>query len=202
MREEEAREHRNTLRGVPRASDVGARALAALHRGVFPAPARRQLTGGFPKPPGCRGSRSARMRRSRLRLRCNPKETPSVNRDEASIPIKGTGQERKFRKSENRPRPPLTSDAAGARRQSHRARRHGEQRGLVHPLNGCAPNSLLASGFETSGLKRRRCGDTAAVDAAAMSRCPCCRGRMRIIETLAGGETPHHRPTAMRINTS
>jgi hypothetical protein len=30
--EGEAREHRNTLRGAPRASDVGARALAALHR--------------------------------------------------------------------------------------------------------------------------------------------------------------------------
>jgi hypothetical protein len=40
-------------RGAPRPSDVGARALAALHRGVFPAPARRQLSDGFPQPPEC-----------------------------------------------------------------------------------------------------------------------------------------------------
>ena len=49
--------------------------------------------------------------------------------------------------------------------------------------------------------------DTAASDAdAARRRCPCCGGRMHIIETFARGQTPHHQPSpspaVIRINTS
>jgi hypothetical protein len=36
--------------------------------------------------------------------------------------------------------------------------------------------------------------------------CPCCGGRMRIIETFKRGESPHHRPSpnplVIRIDTS
>ena len=46
--------------------------------------------------------------------------------------------------------------------------------------------------------------DDAAVNQTAP--CPCCNGRMRIIETFLRGEMPHHhaspRPTAIRIDTS
>jgi len=41
---------------------------------------------------------------------------------------------------------------------------------------------------------------------AASRRCPCCGGRMHVIETFARGEAPHHRPSprpdAIRIDTS
>ena len=46
--------------------------------------------------------------------------------------------------------------------------------------------------------------DDAAVNQTAP--CPCCNGRMRIIETFLRGEMPHHhaapRPTVIRIDTS
>ena len=55
MPEEETREHRNTLRGAPRASDVGARALAALHRGcrdsMIAVAAPRSASGGLRSTP-------------------------------------------------------------------------------------------------------------------------------------------------------
>ena len=49
--------------------------------------------------------------------------------------------------------------------------------------------------------------DTPTADAdAAMRRCPCCGGRMHVIETFARGETPHHHPSprtaAIKIDTS
>ena len=48
--------------------------------------------------------------------------------------------------------------------------------------------------------------DPAAADAdadAPIQHCPCCGGRMHIIETFARGETPHHQPPpGIRIDTS
>jgi Putative transposase len=49
--------------------------------------------------------------------------------------------------------------------------------------------------------------DPAAADADALiQHCPCCGGRMHIIETFARGETPHHQPSpgsvVIRIDTS
>ena len=60
-------------------------------------------------------------------------------------------------------------------------------------LNASAPDATSA--------------DTAAADADTPTRhCPCCGGRMHVIETFARGQTPHHqpspRPTAIRIDTS
>jgi hypothetical protein len=44
------------------------------------------------------------------------------------------------------------------------------------------------------------------IDAAAAQRlaqpCPCCGGRMFVIETFDAGCQPRYRPTAMRIDTS
>jgi RNA-directed DNA polymerase len=48
--------------------------------------------------------------------------------------------------------------------------------------------------------------DSAAATDQATHPCPCCGGRMNIIETFKRGSTPHHRPTgpiiAVRIDTS
>jgi hypothetical protein len=49
--------------------------------------------------------------------------------------------------------------------------------------------------------------DTATGDAdAPMRHCPCCGGRMHVIETFARGQTPQHQPSpspaVIRIDTS
>ncbi|MET0792759.1 MAG: IS91 family transposase [Polyangiaceae bacterium] len=60
-------------------------------------------------------------------------------------------------------------------------------------LNASAPDATSA--------------DAAAADADTPTRhCPCCGGRMHVIETFARGQTPHHqpapRPTVIWIDTS
>jgi hypothetical protein len=37
---------------------------------------------------------------------------------------------------------------------------------------------------------------------ALVQPCPCCGGRMFVIETFEAGRQPRYRPTAMRIDTS
>ena len=46
-----------------------------------------------------------------------------------------------------------------------------------------------------------KASDTAATPA---QRCPCCGGRMIVVETFAAGITPRHRPpgVAIQIDTS
>ena len=81
---------------------------------------------------------------------------------------------------------------------------------------------LLASGTKTETIARireliaavapvrtgqqRQPPDSAAATDQATHPCPCCGGRMNIIETFKRGSTPHHRPTgpiiAVRIDTS
>jgi hypothetical protein len=88
-----------------------------------------------------------------------------------------------------------------------------------HRIRHCG---LLASGTKTETIARIReliavvapvqtahqpqpPDSTAATDQATHP-CPCCGGRMNIIETFKRGSTPHHRPTgpiiAVRIDTS
>jgi hypothetical protein len=50
-------------------------------------------------------------------------------------------------------------------------------------------------------LQAPRPADPAAAQVLAHA-CPCCGGRMIIIETFDGGCHPRYRPTAMRIDTS
>jgi hypothetical protein len=77
---------------------------------------------------------------------------------------------------------------------------------------------FLASATKAANLARARerlnasapdviTGDTAAADADTTTRhCPCCGGRMHVIETFARGETPRHQPSpkpaVIRIDTS
>ena len=88
-----------------------------------------------------------------------------------------------------------------------------------HRIRHCG---LLASGTKTETIERIReliaavapvqtahqpqpPDRTAATDPAPQP-CPCCGGRINIIETFKRGSTPHHRPTgptiAVRIDTS
>ena len=83
----------------------------------------------------------------------------------------------------------------------HRIRHYGFLASATKAANlAMARERLDASAPDTTS-------DTATADAdAAMRRCPCCGGRMHVIETFARGETPHHhpspRPPVIRIDTS
>jgi hypothetical protein len=87
-----------------------------------------------------------------------------------------------------------------------------------HRIRHCG---LLASGTKTQTIARARQliavapvrtaqqpqpPDSAAATDHATRPCPCCGGRMNIIETFNRGSTPHDRPTgpiiAVRIDTS
>src|SRR6202171_2126214 len=88
-----------------------------------------------------------------------------------------------------------------------------------HRIRHCG---LLASGTKTETIARIRelitavapvqtahqpqPPDSAPATDQATHPCPCCGGRMNIIETFKRGSTPHHRPTgpiiAVRIDTS
>jgi hypothetical protein len=99
------------------------------------------------------------------------------------------------------------------------------RRFLMHVLPGgfhrIRHYGLLASGSRAANIARARellavpvrCEqqDTSEAPAADQPRmlprpCPCCGGRMFIIETFARGSEPKHRPTpapaAIRIDTS
>ena len=95
------------------------------------------------------------------------------------------------------------------------------RRFLIHVLpNGfhrIRHYGLLASGTKTATIARARQLIAAATpvqtahqpqppdSAAATQPCPCCGGRMNIIETFKRGSTPQYRPpppTAIRIDTS
>src|ERR1700721_2960902 len=88
-----------------------------------------------------------------------------------------------------------------------------------HRIRHCG---LLARGAKTETIERTReliaavapvqtahqpqPPDSTAATEQATHPCPCCGGRMNIIETFKRGSTPHHRPTgpiiAVRIDTS
>ena len=77
---------------------------------------------------------------------------------------------------------------------------------------------LLANGAKTETIARAReliaaatpaqkqqAPDSAAATDKPTHPCPCCGGRMNIIETFKRGSTPRYRPpppTAIRIDTS
>jgi Putative transposase/Transposase zinc-binding domain len=83
----------------------------------------------------------------------------------------------------------------------HRIRHYGF-------LASAAKAANLASAREklNASIPHASTTDAATPDADTPSRCPCCGGRMIIIETFARGETPHHqpspRPSLIRIDTS
>jgi Putative transposase len=80
----------------------------------------------------------------------------------------------------------------------HRIRHYG-----LFAKGSCADN--IARARELLAAARPEGQPTAAVDPSKPA-CPCCGGRMIIIEVFAHGATPRHQPTAptnrIRIDTS
>jgi hypothetical protein len=85
----------------------------------------------------------------------------------------------------------------------HRIRYYG-----LLAKSSCAENLARARQLLAVLKPQDKPANSAATDQAAASShsCPCCGGRMRIIETFAPGCQPHHRPSpttvAIRIDTS
>jgi hypothetical protein len=90
----------------------------------------------------------------------------------------------------------------------HRIRHYGLfANGQRRDMIARARRLLDAATAETAATNSAEAANEAeAVDAVAMptQRCPCCGGRMIVVETFAVGTTPRHRPpvTACRIDTS
>jgi len=81
----------------------------------------------------------------------------------------------------------------------HRIRHYG-----LFAKSSCTDNIARARELLAVPKPQGQPADDAAND--DKPACPCCAGRMIIIETFARGATPHHRPTgpvmAIRIDTS
>ena len=86
---------------------------------------------------------------------------------------------------------------------------------LPHGFHRIRHYGLLASGTRADNIARARellavsnsqAEFTAAAVDAGKPTCPCCGGRMIVIEVFERGATPRHRPTAptnvIRVDTS
>jgi hypothetical protein len=79
--------------------------------------------------------------------------------------------------------------------------------GPDHTLGQYAKSSLRADDFRFAPNTGRRWATSNSAPATdqATHPCPCCGGRMNIIETFNRGSTPQYRPpppTVIRIDTS
>ena len=81
----------------------------------------------------------------------------------------------------------------------HRIRHYG-----LLARGACADN--IARARELLAVKDREDAPTETIADADKPSCPCCGGRMIVIEIFARSETPRHSPTAttraIRIDTS
>jgi hypothetical protein len=80
----------------------------------------------------------------------------------------------------------------------HRIRHYGLFASGCRAANVARIRSLLAPASPPSGANPE---PVSSADAAAPA-CPCCGGRLVIVERFRRGETPRARPTAVRIDTS
>ena len=83
----------------------------------------------------------------------------------------------------------------------HRIRHYG-----LFASGACADNIARARELLAAAAILRTSRPMTTVDQPASRPCPCCGGRMIIIEVFERGATPRHRPTAptsaIRIDTS
>ena len=84
----------------------------------------------------------------------------------------------------------------------HRIRHYG-----LFAKASCADNIARARQLLAVPKHQAQHADTDGVDRQPLTRslpCPCCGGRMVIIETFSRGSSPRHRPTAnvIRSDTS
>ena len=90
----------------------------------------------------------------------------------------------------------------------HRIRHYGLfANGQRRDMIGRARQLLDAATAEAAATKRTDNNDEAGETAPTPTqRCPCCGGRMIVVETFAAGTAPRHRPSAqiaaIRIDTS
>src|SRR5437667_8802781 len=81
----------------------------------------------------------------------------------------------------------------------HRIRHYG-----LFAKSACADNIVRARGM--LAVARPEAQPTAAAAESGKPACPCCGGRMIIIEVFERGATPRHRPSAptsvIRLDTS
>lgn len=91
----------------------------------------------------------------------------------------------------------------GATQGFHRIRHYGLFAGTAKAEHIATARKLL--GMQAPD-RSTDADSTGGADDDADTPCPCCGGRMRIIEVFERGQTPGHqpspRPTAIRIDTS
>ncbi len=87
----------------------------------------------------------------------------------------------------------------------HRIRHCGLLAGGTKTETIARARELIAAATPAQTAQKQQAPDSAAATDKPMHLCPCCGGRMSIIETFKRGSTPQYRPpppTAIRIDTS
>jgi hypothetical protein len=87
----------------------------------------------------------------------------------------------------------------------HRIRHCGLLASATKTVTIARARELIDAATPVQTAQKQQAPDTAAATDHSIHRCPCCGGRMSIIETFKRGSTPRYRPpppTAIRIDTS
>ena len=86
----------------------------------------------------------------------------------------------------------------------HRIRHYGLLASGTKAETIARARELIATATPAQTAQKRQAPDSAAATDNPIHPCPCCGGRMNIIETFKRGSTPRYRPpaTAIRIDTS
>ena len=88
----------------------------------------------------------------------------------------------------------------------HRIRHYGLLASGTKAETIARARELIAAATPTQTVQKQQAPDSTAATDKPSHPCPCCGGRMNIIETFERGSTPRYRPTAtpitIRIDTS
>ena len=87
----------------------------------------------------------------------------------------------------------------------HRIRHYGLLASGTKTKTIARARELIAAAIPAQTAQKQQVSDSAAATDQPTHPCPCCGGRMSIIETFKRGSTPRYRPpppTAIRIDTS
>ena len=87
----------------------------------------------------------------------------------------------------------------------HRIRHYGLLASGTKTATVARARELIAAVIPVQPARKPQASESAAATDKPTHPCPCCGGRMSIIETFKCGSTPRYRPpppTAIRIDTS
>jgi hypothetical protein len=87
----------------------------------------------------------------------------------------------------------------------HRIRHYGLLASGTKTKTIARARELIAAAKSAQTTQKQQAPDSAAATDKSTRACPCCGGRMSIIETFERGSKPRYRPpppTAIRIDTS